>query len=166
MTDLVLGVDPGLATMGWAVVQDEPLHLLDSGTFTTPASDDLSERLLNLYGALGQVLERYPISTAALEGLFYRPGLAKTALLLGHARGTLLLGLAQAGIVTREYPATEVRRALGISGRADKERVHRIVLALLGPHIPNSDHIWDAAALALCHIFRCRHPNAQVLTPP
>ena len=166
MAELVLGVDPGLAAMGWAVVQDEPLHLLDSGTFTTPASDGLAERLLNLYGALQQVLERYPISAAALEGLFYRPGLAKTALLLGHARGALLLGLAQAGIATQEYPATEVRRALGISGRADKERVRRMITALLGPNIPNSDHIWDAAALALCHIFRCKHPNARVMTPP
>ena len=156
--EFVLGVDPGLATTGWAVLGSTPLRLCDHGTITTTTEFVLAERLLQIYSRLNEVLSKHSVSIAAVEGLFYRPGLAKTALLLGHARGTLLLTLANAGIKVVEYPASEVRKALGVSGRADKDRVKRMIDAILGTSVPGPDHIWDATALAICHILRSRNP--------
>lgn len=154
---IVMGVDPGLVATGWVALAGDPLAIVGCGTIKTNSSDKLPHRLNTLHEELSAAIAHHKPQAAAVEGLFYRPGLAKTALLLGHARGALLLALEQAGVPLHEYAASEVRKALGVSGKADKLRTHRMVEAILGAAAPGSDHVWDAAALALCHIMRLGH---------
>jgi len=151
---IVLGVDPGAATTGYGVVAREgggAVSLLECGVIRTDASSPLPERLRQIYDGIGEVLTRHAIDAMAVEGVFYAKN-ARTSIILGHARGAILLAATLRNLPVFEYSPAEVKSAVAGTGRATKEQMQFMVQRLLRLRTPPSPN--DAAAgvaVALCH---------------
>ena len=150
---IILGVDPGLATVGWGVIQtDGNRHrLLQYGTLNTSAKDMLPIRLRDVYEGVTRLIERFHPDHIAVEELFFNTN-AKTAMLVGQARGVLVLSAANAGLPVYEYTPLQVKQAVVGYGRADKNQVQQMVKSILSLRIvPKPDDTADALAVAICH---------------
>ncbi|HZK33986.1 MAG TPA: crossover junction endodeoxyribonuclease RuvC [Bacillota bacterium] len=150
----VLGIDPGLAIMGYSLVEehDNKLKAIDYGVITTPANMETPQRLLHIYNSTKQLIDEYAPDTAALEELFFNKNV-KTALLIGHARGAAVVACAQAGLDQFEYTPLQVKQAVVGYGRAEKQQVQQMVKMLLSlRNLPKPDDAADALAVAICHL--------------
>jgi crossover junction endodeoxyribonuclease RuvC len=155
---LVLGIDPGTAITGFGLVRedDRGLALVEYGAITTPSGEPLPERLQVIYRGLAEVIGRHQPEAAAVEELFFSRNV-RTALSVGHARGVVLLALADAGLPIHEYKPLEVKRAITGYGGADKHQVQEMVRLLLHlDEAPQPDDAADAVAVAVCHIHSAR----------
>lgn len=154
----VLGIDPGTATTGYAVVEEEgaDLHLIAIGVIETQAGIPLPQRLQEIYRDLRAVVARYVPEASAVEELFFSRNV-RTAMAVGHARGVTLLALVDAGLPVGEYTPMQVKQAVTGYGGAEKRQVQEMVRLLLHlPEIPRPDDAADAAAVAICHLYRAR----------
>ncbi len=157
--DLVLGIDPGTATMGWGLVRatDNPeavgdFELVAYGAITTPAHTPLARRLLSIYSQLNELLNTYQPSEMVVEELFFNKN-TTTAIAVGQARGVALLAAASRDIGVREYTPLQVKQALVGYGRATKDQVQQMVRLVLGlDFTPQPDDAADGLALAICHL--------------
>lgn len=152
---LLLGVDPGLANTGWALL-DAGGTIVDSGTIRTRPGPT-GPRLLHIVRELGAMLTEHPVQEAALEELFLGRN-ATSAVAVAQARGAVLTALSAAGIAVHEYKPSQVKAVLTGYGAADKRQMTRMV-AVQGGGGPGrsarpsrmDDHAADAAAIAMCH---------------
>ncbi len=150
---VVLGLDPGTAITGYGIVRydGQGLESLAYGTITTPSGSPLSLRLQNIYRELRLLIDTQRPTQAAVEELFFARN-ARTALSVGHARGVILLALADAGLSVFEYTPLEVKKAITGYGRATKEQMQQMVRLLLSlESAPQPDDVADALAVAICH---------------
>ncbi len=155
---LVLGIDPGTAITGYGVVREDEqgLALIECGTITTPPDQPLPVRLQGIYGGLAAVIRLHRPEEAAVEELFFSRNV-RTALTVGHARGVVLLAVADSGLPLFEYKPLEVKQAIAGYGGADKHQVQEMVRMLLGlERAPQPDDAADAVAVAVCHIHSAR----------
>ena len=154
---LVLGIDPGTATMGFGLVLgtsagDGVYRSVGYGVIQTAAGVPMEQRLLQLHRRLGEIIRQYQPTQAAVEKLFFGRN-TTTAIAVGQARGVALLALAEAGLPVVEYTPAEVKNAMAGYGNAGKAQMQRMVTALLGlPGPPKPDDAADAVAIALCHL--------------
>ncbi|MCX6067379.1 MAG: crossover junction endodeoxyribonuclease RuvC [Chloroflexi bacterium] len=157
---LVIGIDPGTATIGYALVHDLPdgnNEAVEYGVITTPKGDSAPQRLMQLYEELNAILARYQPDSAAVEKLFFANNVT-TAISVGQARGVVLLALSQAGLEVGEYTPNEVKQAVTGYGGADKKQVQEMVRVLLSlEKIPKPDDAADALAIAICHLNTKRY---------
>ncbi len=157
----MLGVDPGTAITGYGMVRlaggvVEPVIY---GVITTPASLPLPVRLQHLYRQLQTLIDAHHPTEASVEELFFARN-TRTALSVGHARGVILLALADADLPTYEYTPLQVKQAITGYGRAGKEQMQQMVRLLLRLEaIPQPDDVADALAVAICHA----HSSATTL---
>ncbi len=150
---VVLGLDPGTAITGYGIVRYDgrSLEPIAYGTITTPSGSPLFLRLQNIYRELRSLIESQRPTHAAVEELFFARN-ARTALSVGHARGVILLALADAGLSVFEYTPLEVKKAITGYGRASKEQMQQMVRLLLSlESTPQPDDVADALAVAICH---------------
>jgi crossover junction endodeoxyribonuclease RuvC len=155
---LVLGIDPGTAITGYGLVteRDGEAVAIAHGAITTPSDLPLPDRLMLLQRELSALIEQYQPDHAAVEELFFNKNV-RTALAVGHARGVVLLTLAQANVRIFEYTPLEVKQAVTGSGRADKRQMQQMVALLLNlDKIPKPDDAADALAIAVCHLHSAR----------
>jgi crossover junction endodeoxyribonuclease RuvC len=155
---LVLGIDPGTAITGFALVreQQDRLTLVECGVLTTPAGQALPLRLKAIYHGLARLIREHRPDAAAVEELFFSRN-ARTALAVGHARGVVLLALADADLPVYEYKPVEVKQAVAGYGGAGKPQVQEMVRVLLDlEQAPWPDDAADAAAVAVCHLHSAR----------
>ncbi|HVC34606.1 MAG TPA: crossover junction endodeoxyribonuclease RuvC [Chloroflexota bacterium] len=153
-TRCALGVDPGTARMGYAVIRQDggALVLLTCGVFETSSSLALSERLAILYAGLLQVIDEFRPTEVAIEDLFFNRNV-RSALSVGQARGVALLAAAHRGLAVYDYTPLHVKQSIAGFGRARKEQIQEMVRVLLGlTSIPQPDDAADAAAIAVCHL--------------
>ena len=151
---LVLGIDPGTATTGYGLVTDRGSGAVAvaHGVITTPSGVPLPDRLMTIQRELSAIIERYHPDHAAVEELFFNKNV-RTALAVAHARGVMLLTLAQANVRIFEYSPLEVKLAVTGSGRADKRQMQQMIMLLLNlDQIPKPDDAADALAIAVCHL--------------
>ena len=149
----VLGIDPGTAACGYAIVHesDGRLRALDHGSWHTPARERPELRLKTIFVSVQELLQRYEPDAVALEESFVGVD-ARTALSVGQARGAVLAASAVAGVECAEYAPARVKQAVCGYGRAEKAQVQRMVQAILGLTAPpSSTHAADALAVAICH---------------
>jgi crossover junction endodeoxyribonuclease RuvC len=152
--NVVLGVDPGLATTGWGVVEksSNATILKAFGAVLTSASLPLTERLQQIYSDLTEIIETYRPSVVAIEELFFAKfavSIASTA----QARGVILLAAAQNGIPVIEYNPRAVKMAMTGFGSASKIQIQSMVQRHFSlKELPRPDDAADALAIALCHI--------------
>lgn len=151
----VLGIDPGLATTGWGLVQKvspQSFRPIRYGCFLTPAREPLVVRLQSIARSLRELIASEKPDVAAIEELFFAKD-SRTAANVGHARGVLLLVLADAGLPVFEYNPRSVKIALTGFGGAAKDQMQKMVQRLLSlPSMPKPDDAADALAIALCHL--------------
>lgn len=163
---IVLGIDPGIAITGVVILNEEKgkQTLLHSEGITTTQKLSLAQRLLKLYEQLTFLIKTHKPDVAVLENLFFNTN-AKTALIVGQARGVVQLALAQNKLEIVEYTPLQVKMALTGYGRADKNQIQQMVKQILKlPKILTPDDVADAAAIALTHCFSYKlrmHANAQ-----
>jgi crossover junction endodeoxyribonuclease RuvC len=154
----VLGIDPGTAITGYGIVEGEgdSLTLVTYGAITTPANQPLPQRLQQIYRQLQALIAEWHPQSAAVEELFFSKN-ARTALVVGHARGVALLAITDAGLPIQEYKPAEVKQAVAGYGGAPKDQVQGMVQLLLGlEDIPRPDDAADALAVAICHSHSAR----------
>ena len=159
---LVLGIDPGLATTGFAMVQEtrDKAQLLSYGCIRTPAGMPEPDRLVMLYRGVKELLAASAIDCLAIEKLFFNTNVT-TALSVGQARGVVLLAAAEQSVDIAEYTPLQVKQAVAGYGRAEKGQVQRMVQSLLGlKEILRPDDAADAAAICLCHLQSYRFGGA------
>jgi crossover junction endodeoxyribonuclease RuvC len=154
----VLGVDPGSLSTGFGLVEEcgGRLRLLTAGAITAAPGAPLADRLVRIFARLEEVLEEGRPDELAVEGLFHAKN-AKSALLLGHARGVALLAAARRGLKVHEYAPQQVKKALVGTGRAEKHQVQSMVRLLLAAPAPlHPQDAADAVAVAVCHLHSRR----------
>ncbi len=155
---LVLGLDPGTATLGYGLVavEGERVTYVACGVIKTSSGDPIELRLRRLYSELKDLMERYRPSEVAVERLFFARN-ARTAIAVGQARGVALLAAAQAGAPVSEYTPLQIKQAVTSYGRADKVQIQEMVRVLLGlQERPEPDDAADALAVAICHVHCSR----------
>ena len=165
MTKLVrvLGIDPGSRKAGWGLVdvdvQHNKLLHVDNGVIMLDANAELHVRLVALSRKLHEVVETYRPTVAAVEDVFVNKG-ARSALVLGQARGAVLATLGLCGLHVDSHTNNEVKRQVTGKGRATKEQVNDMVRVLLSlKHAPFEDAA-DALAVALCQGMVQLQPTA------
>lgn len=150
----VLGIDPGLSTTGYGIVDSagrKPVAVA-AGVIRTDPAAPIGTRLAELHADLSSVIAEYGPAEAAVEQVFVNRNL-QTATSVGRASGVILLALAQAGLPSEEYTPSAVKMALCGYGNAPKEQVIRVVSMRLSlPQAPSPADAADALAIALCHI--------------
>jgi crossover junction endodeoxyribonuclease RuvC len=149
----VLGIDPGTAACGYAIVHesDGRLRALDHGWWQTPSRERPELRLKTIFEGVQELVGRYAPDAVALEESFVGVD-ARTALSVGQARGAVLVASALAGVECAEYAPARVKQAVCGYGRAEKAQVSRMVQTILSLATPpGSTHASDALAVAICH---------------
>lgn len=150
----ILGIDPGLAIVGFGVIEQEHnrLSLVDYGTVTTPAGMPLPERLVIVHDGVKKVVEDYRPDMVAFEELFFCKNVT-TAIAVGQARGAAVIAARNAfGGKLYEYTPKQIKQAITGYGHADKQQMQQMVRILLQmDHIPKPDDAADALAIAICH---------------
>ena len=149
----ILGIDPGLAIVGWGIIDYErsKFHTVAYGALRTPAGVCTEERLRLIYEGMCELLKTYKPDAVAIEELFFNTNIT-TGIRVAEARGVLLLAAQQAGVALQEYTPLQVKQAVVGYGRAEKKQVMSMVTVLLGlKETPKPDDTADALAIAICH---------------
>ena len=149
----ILGIDPGIATVGFGVIDAERgrQKYITCGVITTPAGTSLSSRLEQIYEDLGQLIAAFSPDAMAVEELFFNTNIT-TGIAVAHGRGVVLLAARKCGVPVFEYTPLQVKQAVAGYGRAEKRQVIDMVKRLLNmKSAPKPDDAADAVAIALCH---------------
>ncbi len=154
----VLGVDPGLATTGYAVLEarGDRIRVLEAGVIRTSPEDPLPERLRTIYEDARRLIRDHRPDVLAVEEVFFNQNVT-TAMSVSQARGVVLLAGALSGLPCAPYTPLEVKRQITGYGRARKPQMQAMVQRLLRLNDrPKPDDAADALAVALCHLLRER----------
>lgn len=149
----ILGIDPGVATIGFGVIDAErsTQRLIQYGVITTPAGLPLSRRLLQIAEDMSQLLRTFSPDEAAVEELFFSKNIT-TGIAVAHGRGAILLEIERAGVPLYEYTPMQVKQAVAGYGGAEKRQVMLMTQRLLKmKQLPKPDDAADALAIAICH---------------
>jgi crossover junction endodeoxyribonuclease RuvC len=151
----ILGIDPGIGRTGWGIIemQKSKFKVQSFGCIETEVNGQAEARLKDLYEQLNKIITDNRPEVLAIEALFFNTN-AKTALIVGQARGVVLLTAAQNKLPVTVYTPLQVKMALTGYGRAEKQQLAQMVKTLLTlSTIPKPDDITDALAIALTHAF-------------
>lgn len=150
---IILGIDPGYATIGYGVIKKEGAELsaVDYGVIQTPKDESIPVRLAMLDEAMQAVIEKFKPDAISVEELFFNTNIT-TGIKVAQARGVILLCAIKKCGQLYEYTPLQIKQALTGNGRAEKQQVQYMVKALLHlPKIPKPDDVADALAAAVCH---------------
>jgi crossover junction endodeoxyribonuclease RuvC len=150
---IILGVDPGIALLGYGVIRSDggSLTHLEHGCVETPAGTELPVRLRMLYAGLQAVVGRFPITDVAMESLFHSRNVT-TAVAVGQARGVAMLATVGENVEYAEYSPNTVKQIVSGYGRATKRQVQEMMGLIFGlAELPSPDDAADALAVAVCH---------------
>ena len=156
---IILGIDPGLATLGFGVIEKDArgnCSVIDYGVVQSPKEEGLPVRLAMLEQGINKILEKYSPDEVAMEELFFSKNIT-TGIAVAHARGVALLACVKHCGKLYEYTPMQIKQALTGYGRADKKQMQSVVASLLKlKTIPKPDDAADALAVALCQAFTSR----------
>lgn len=159
MSRSVLGIDPGLRRTGYAVIayEGKAATLKEAGVLTTKESDPLELRLMTIYDSVREVIGEFHPDTMVVEKLYSNYIHPLTAVIMGHARGTVLLSASHNHIPVLSYASTRIKKSITGNGRASKMQVQRSIMAFMKlEKLPEPPDVADAIAVALCHIEAAR----------
>ena len=158
---IILGIDPGIADTGWGVISNikNSLKYINCGSIKTNAKEELAYRLENLHKDLDDIIKEYKPDIVGVEQLFFCANV-KTALIVGQARGVVLLTARQNELPIIEFTPLQVKQAVSAYGAASKMQVQRMVKTILNlKEIPKPDDAADALAVAIAGAnFNCHRP--------
>lgn len=150
--NIILGIDPGSRITGYGLIKEssQKIEYLDSGCIRTSPQDDLSQKLLQIYDGICQLMDNYSPSEVAIEQIFMHEN-PNSALKLGHARGVAMVAAASHRVKVSEYSAREIKQALVGYGAAEKAQVSHMVVHMLCLNKAPQKDAADALAIAICH---------------
>ena len=161
---IVLGIDPGTASTGYGVVKGDGLglvSLVECGVIRTRAREPLATRLLEIYEGVTELIARHRPDALSVEDVFYAKNV-RTTVVLGHARGVVLLAGEQAKIRIAELPPAEIKKAVVGTGVATKEQVQFMLTRLLKlKSVPQPSDAADGVAAALAYLSTARAPTVS-----
>lgn len=149
----ILGIDPGYAILGYGIIEVKGNHfsVCGYGAITTDSSMEMPDRLKHLYHQLMEIIREHEPDEASIEELFFNTN-AKTAILVGQARGVAILACANSGLEISEYTPLQIKQGLIGYGRAEKKQIQAMVKTILNLNeVPKPDDTADALAAAICH---------------
>lgn len=149
----ILGIDPGLALVGFGIIDVEgnTYKAIDYGVIETKSDLTLPDRLEKIYFLLHELIDMYKPDDVAMEELFFNKNI-KTAITVGHARGVEILACKTKGLEVYEYTPLQIKQAITGYGRADKSQIQEMTKMLLNlEKIPKPDDAADGLAVALTH---------------
>jgi crossover junction endodeoxyribonuclease RuvC len=149
----ILGIDPGIAIVGFGFIDKDGSKLtpVQYGCIQTEANTDPGERLKAVYDSILELIDRYKPDAMAIEKLFFNKNVT-TAFTVAQARGVLILASVQKGLPVAEYTPLQVKQATVGYGRAEKKQVQEMVRMFLNlSAVPKPDDVADALAVAICH---------------
>lgn len=160
----MLGIDPGTATTGYGVVCDNGAgrhSLVECGVIRTVPRAPLPERLHQIHQGIAELVDRHHPDRVAVEDVFYARNV-RTTIVMGHARGVILLAAQQAGVEVHEYPPAEIKKAVTGRGAATKDQVQFMVMRLLRLKSPPTPaDAADGVAAALTCVLGARFESAM-----
>ncbi len=168
----ILGIDPGLNTTGYGVVEvtaDGRLRLCEAGVVRGTSGASLTVRIEQIHRGVADAIAALKPDVVAIEQLYSHYQRPKTAILMGHARGVICLAAAQASVPVVHYAATQVKKILTGSGRAPKIQMQQAIQReLMLPALPEPADVADALAIALCHYYlsKTRALTTEALAAP
>jgi crossover junction endodeoxyribonuclease RuvC len=154
----ILGIDPGIGRCGWGVLEtrNSKLEVKGFGCIETSSKKAIPERLQEIYQEITRIIKVHQPDALAIEELFFNTN-AKTAFVVGQARGVILLAAAQHNLEIAIYTPLQVKLALTGYGRAEKPQVGQMVKVLLSlKEVPKPDDTADALAIAITHAFSAK----------
>lgn len=159
----ILGIDPGIATIGFGLVEADRMkvHMVTYGVITTPAGLPLSKRLYQISNDMESLIDQLKPEVISIEELFFNNNIT-TGIAVAHGRGVILLAAEKCGVPLYEYTPSQVKMAVVGYGKAEKRQVMDMTRRLLNlKAVPRPDDAADALALALCHArsFTSRLPQ-------
>ena len=158
--DRILGIDPGLNTTGYGVIEVIPTgtRLCEAGVIRGGGGSQLDRRLTRIHSGIVDLIDSFKPVAVSLEELYSHYSRPRTAILMGHARGVICLAAAQAEVPLSHYAATHIKKLLTGSGRAGKQQVQMAVCREFSLREPPQPHdVADALAIALCHLYQNRN---------
>jgi crossover junction endodeoxyribonuclease RuvC len=148
----ILGIDPGLTSTGYGIIDvvDRGFVAVEGGVVRTKSTEPMELRLFRIYKVIRDVIAEFNPDVVAIEDLHVR--FAKTALLLGHARGVVVMAAGEASLPVVDYAPARAKNLVTGSGRADKEQMKQAIAAHLGtPDAAKNEHVADAFSIAIAH---------------
>ncbi len=149
----MIGIDPGLNITGYGVVDfgaSEP-RLIEAGAIRTGAKSDLPRRIGHIHAEVRKLLKEFRPDLVAIEQIYAHYKHPRTAIIMSHARGVILLASEQAGIAIRNLPATTIKKNLTGNGHASKHQMQRAIQDVFKlDEVPEPPDVADALAIALC----------------
>jgi crossover junction endodeoxyribonuclease RuvC len=152
----ILGIDPGLNTTGYGVIEvaRSAVRLVEAGVVRGKTKGSLTARVREIHDGVADVIATLKPEALALEKLYAHYDRPTTAILMGHARGVIVLAAAQAHVPVHDYAATQVKKTLTGNGRAPKAQMQLAVQRELRlSTLPEPADVADALAIALCHAW-------------
>lgn len=161
----VLGIDPGIARTGWGVIEETKgkMTTLAYGCFETESKEETAKRLGKINEMVRKLIKKYSPQEVAIEELFFNTN-AKTAFVVGQARGVIFLAADQEKVKNFTYTPLQVKIAVSGYGRAEKKQVGQMVKTILKlKEVPKPDDVTDALAVAITHLFSAKLAKSSVL---
>jgi crossover junction endodeoxyribonuclease RuvC len=155
----ILGIDPGLNTTGYGVLEfaSRQPRLIEAGVVRGKTNAPLAERVKEIHDGVADVIASLKPEVLAIEELYSHYDRPTTAILMGHARGVIMLAAAEAGISVTSYPSTQVKKTITGNGHAAKWQMQEAIRRELNlPALPEPPDVADALAIALCHCYLSR----------
>jgi crossover junction endodeoxyribonuclease RuvC len=149
----LLGIDPGLRICGYAIIDADILgeKLIEAGTFRADPKLELAMRLDQIAADIDNILSSYEPDMMAVEELYSHYAHPRTAILMGHARGTIFQRAAAAHVPVKSFSATRIKKSITGNGRATKQQMQRSIQTLLAlAQMPEPADVADAISIALC----------------
>lgn len=165
---VVMGIDPGAANLGFGVVRVEGNHMvaLDGGVVETTPEEPMERRLARIHRVLGELIAWHEPKAMAIEEIYFGRNV-RSAMAVGQACGVAMLAAAEQDVGCFSYTPQAIKMAVCGSGAAGKRQVQRMVKTLLGlPEPPSPDHAADALAVAICHGGGTGHRRAVTAVEP
>jgi len=162
----ILGIDPGLDITGYGLIEQKRggVAVIEAGVIKTSCKDSLAVRIKTIYCQLTDIITAYKPDVCVIEQLYSHYKHPMTAILMGHARGIVLLLCSQSNVEIIEYPAKTPKRAITGNGNASKLQVQRVVNNVL--NLKDADRpldVTDALALSLTYVYHSKKKNLEAV---
>ncbi len=156
----ILGIDPGLGTTGYGIIDGNSFKVIEAGIIRTRAGSPVQERIKKIFDEISGIIEEYQPGVLVLEKIYSHYKHPATAILMGHARAMACLVCGRSNIKLINYPSTRIKKAITGNGHASKAQVQRMVQGLLKlKKIPEPVDVSDALAMAITYCFTEKGPG-------
>lgn len=150
----ILGIDPGLGTTGYGIIEDKNFKIVEAGVIKTEANTPIQNRLKKIFDSISEIIEEHKPSVLVLEKIYSHCKHPTTAILMGHARAAICLACGMNDVTLINYPSTKIKKIVTGNGHASKQQVQRMVqniFKLKDP--PEPVDVSDALAMAVAYCY-------------